>query len=215
MTLPLWPATPLPDMPYAWKTIRRVKRGGPFGGDRWLTRADNRFPLMSVPLTFRTDDWEDLRPIYDFWNTIGGANGVFDFADLNQADAGGLIWASLYAGQILAATLDYDLPLATSTGTGFVFKLDGVTKTVQRIVGAGFPVGTEDGTSDVYVYPGAGTNGRDEAHTRVQQTVGQILTVTGKGARILPMRVLEEELPAVWEDVTNYTLGPVTLTEVR
>lgn len=213
MTLPLWPATPLPDLPYQWKAVRRVKRGGPFGGDRWLTRADNRFPLMSVALTYFFDNNTDLETIYNFWDSVGGANGIFDFADLTIWDEspGGLLWAKMFAGQILAATLDYDLPIKTTTGTGFVVKIDGVTKTVQRIT----TPGTEDGSSDVYLYPAGGGNGRDKAHTRVQQTVGQILTVTGQGQRIQQTRVLEEELPIVWSELTNFTLGPVTLLEVR
>lgn len=216
MTVPLWPATLLPDLPYAWKPTLRVKKGGPFGGDRWLTRADNRFPLLSAVLNFFVDDWEDFRPNFDFWTSVGGANGVFDFADFNAWDVGGLIWASVFSGQILAATLDYDLPIATSTGTGFVFKLDGVTKTVQRLTGAvTHPTGTEDGTSDVYLYPGLGTNGRDLAHTRVQQTVGAIITITGKGQRIQPTRILEEDLPVSWTENTNYTIGPLTFLEVR
>lgn len=213
MTLPLWPTTPAPSGDYFWKPIRRVKRGGPFGGDRWLTKADNRFELMQVtPLTWVSEDWEtELRPLYDFWNAIGGGNGRFDFIDFNMWDGGGLVWASLFAGQIAAATLDYDLPIITSTQTGFVFKLDGVTKTVQWIT----TPGTENGTSDVYVYPGAGTNGRDKGHTRVQQTVGAIVKVTGKGQRVIQALVLEEEIPVSWAPQTIYTLGPLTFIEVR
>ncbi|MDD5304873.1 MAG: hypothetical protein PHS14_17390 [Elusimicrobia bacterium] len=215
MTLPLWPASPLPQLPYAWKMTRRVKRGGPFGGDRWLTRADNRFALFSVGLTYFVDDFEELRPVLDFWESVGGPNGVFDFKDLNVNDGGGIMWKLPYVGQIAAATVDYELPIASSTGTGFVLTLDGVAQTVQRIDDdADFPP-AEDGTSDIYLHLKAATNGRDKAVTRVQQTVGAIIGIEAMGFRFMQARVLEEELPIVWTENTNYTLGPVTLTEVR
>jgi hypothetical protein len=211
MTLPLWPAV-VPQANYRWHPIRRVKKGGPFGGDRWLKRADNRFELMQIgPLTYVSEDPEEIRPLYDFWNSVGGPLGVFDFADLNMWDGGWLTWANVFSGQIAASTLDYDLPIATSTGTGFSLKLDGVSKTVQRIT----TPGSEDGSSDVYLYPGAGANGRDRAHTRVQQTVGAIITETGKGQRFATVQVLEEEPPIEWEPLTIYTFGPVTFLEVR
>lgn len=213
MTLPLWPVDPRPQFDYKWRPIRRVNKGGPFGGDRYLTSAENRYELMQVaPLLWFSDDYEtDIRPIYDFWNSIGGPNGVFDFIDQNMHDAGGVTWTNVFAGQIAAATLDYDLPIITSTGTGFVFKLNGVAKTVQRIT----TPGSEDGTSDVYVYPGAGTNGRDKGHTRVQQTVGSIITTSGKGQRVIQARAIEEDPEVTWSALTQYTFGPLTFLEVR
>lgn len=211
MTLPLWPTSPDPQLPYAWKMTRRVKKGGPFGGDRYLTRADNRFALMSVALTYFNEDPTVILPILAFWESIGGANGVFDFKDINVNDGGGIMWKIPFVDQIETSTVNYDLPIVRSTATGFVFTLDGVVQTVQTIT----TPGTENGTSDVYLYPGGGENGRDKATTRVQETVGLIIGIEATGFRFMKARVLEEELPITWVENTNYQIGPVTLIEVR
>jgi hypothetical protein len=210
----LFPQSLLPQASIQWKSIRNVRRAGPFGGQRSRVSPQNRFEILAVDLVFLDEDWTVFKAIYDFWNQVEGAVGTFNLEDIYADDAGdgsGILWTDLFAGTTDGVEDTYDLPIKTSTGTGFVFKHSGATKTVQRITSPG----TENGTSDIYLYPAAGTDGKDQAKYRVLPASGGVIKVSGKGHRIEEMAFLNEEFPFSMEPLTIRQTGTLNLIGVR
>lgn len=198
----LFPIALTPDASWVWKSILRVSKAGPFGGTRYLTRPQNRFSTVSVTGTF-TAAWVEagigIKVLNDFWESIGGGNGVFTFLDPTDSDLGGMAWTDLFVGVGNGVQTIWNLPMLSSGApSAYVIKVSGVTKTY---------------TTDYSIAAAGGTDGVDKLTMVAAPAPGAILLASATGQRAGQFRFDGDEL-SLTSDV-GYKQASVTLIQVR
>lgn len=192
----LFPTTPKPVAPMGWRLIRPVARGGPLWHPK--TRRMTRFELAAFDLSYKllgSSYWTDFASFRDFWNTVGGADGTFAFADPQGAKP----WTDLFVAKGIGSDDIYTLP-----------SYGGVTSPTVKINGT--PVG--GGTFSITT--GAGSDGLDQIDLTSDLAADAILTLSGTFARAMPKaRFQADEFPMVTDDPPFIHLGPIAILEAR
>jgi len=184
----LYPTTPLPNGIVNWNSLRPVTISKFIG--RVVSRADCDFDLVTMDFTYLFASWSEAKTVLNFWNTVGGANGVFTFRDFTSR-----AWDALFVAVATAGQTVFDLPV--TSGVGHVVYVNGTPG--SPTIGAG-----------------TGTEGRDKATFGSGLTAGQIVTLDiTSGLRTAYARFDLQAFP--WQDpVGDYFLsGQIRLAEVR
>jgi len=212
MPLSVYPSDPLPAVPYEWSTYRPIASSGPAW--RPVTRALTRFDCSTVRLPYFNLSWEDLEDLLTFWNSVGGANGIFmfiDFLGINDTPVG-VLWENLYVcvGDSTTGsdgTAVYDLPCYDAT-VDATFKIYKNGTELVRDEGGGHINYTVDTT---------GTNGVNEItfNDPHRPLTTEIVAVTAQCRRVmLQARFVDQRFPFTLREPWSAT-GTLSIMEVR
>ena len=95
----LYPSSPRPTTPYAFRSYWPSVTGGPDWAPQ--SRALTRFNLVEADLIYKAKSFSEVKTLYDFFENVRGASGRFTFADFNGigpiggADPG-VAWTNLF-----------------------------------------------------------------------------------------------------------------------
>lgn len=218
----LYPQTPRPVAPYAFRNIRPFVQGGPVWSPQ--TRALTVFGLLECDLSYRGRSATDFMALWKFYEDVNGAAGRFTFIDFNGiAVPGGtdpgVLWEGLFVAQGDGTTTSWDAPTYhTVTGT---YTITDTLWNTPLVLENGVPFTTEYDTttpaSGHYGFkPGTGTDGVDKIYAHTAPAVGVIVTVVAQCRRALRRaRFTADRNPFSMQVAGNYQQGSLTIQEVR
>jgi len=205
-----YPDDPPPKAPFSFRSNRPLVSGGP----EWAPqdRALTRFGLGEADLFYEGNPWSEIKTLYDFYESVGGASGRFTFVDFNAPDSGGQAWADLFVAKGDGAEDTWDLPTyALVASPAPVIKESGTTKT-----SAVTPAGSPDVTKDYNIVLGTGTDGVDLLIATAAPASPIIVTISGTCRRAFRRaKFTNAKNPFVYDVPDFFSAGPVTIIEVR
>lgn len=213
--------------PYPFKIQRPLARGGPTWAQK--TRALTRGDLFLTDLTYVALSLAQVKTLLDFWNSVGGGNGTFSFADFNGYVKGdsagpGIAWSNLFVAKGDAVAQAWTLPTfilqCPLVGSGPILidsnsaHADYVAVKVAGTLKPNITLHPDDTGSDGYIRQGYGTDGFDYLHLAAVPAANAIVTIDGtcrRGVRLARFTI--DEFPFNVKNPANYSGGVISIAE--
>jgi hypothetical protein len=150
-----------------------------------------------------------MKPLYDFFDSVGGPAGRFVFVDFNGIDQGGIPW-TLFVAQGDGVATAWDAPtFGIVASPAPIVYANGIAATT--VWDSATPAGGQYG-----VKPGTGTDGLDKIHAGTAPAIGAIVTIFGTCRRAFRKAMFTNPKNPFSLDVPNvYGQPGVTIVEVR
>ncbi len=203
--------------PFPFSLERPLARGGPTWAQK--TRALTRCDLYSADLTYVALSWTQVKVILDFWNSVGGGNGTFSFADFGGYERGnatgpGVAWSGLYIAKADGILQAWTLPtyiLQCHTTGGLI---DNVTVRVAGTAKPNLTLYPDTSGSDGYIRKGYGADGFDWLHLAAVPSASAILDMDGTCRRgVRNARIMTDKFPFKIANPANYQGGVISIGE--
>jgi hypothetical protein len=166
----LYPSAPRPNSGYAFRSNWPTVVGGPDWAQQ--SRALTRFGLAEADLSYRAKTWEQIRVLYEFFESVNGSAGRFTFVDFNGigpigGSDPGVAWSHLFVAKGNGVSVAWDLPTFTlkADTTTVSASLAAGTRTVTPASMTGIVVG-----SSLTAVDADGTSGEEVRVTAVTAT---------------------------------------------
>ena len=217
-----FPDSPAPQggsqKPYPFAIDRPTVGGGP----RWALRtmALTRGELFSADLSYVALTWTKVQTLLAFWNSVGGPNGTFSFADFNGFEYGaspspGVDWTDLYVGKGTGVQKVWTLP--TFELKQFAAIEDQMVPPTVKVGGATLSDITwmpDDSGTDGYITSGGGTDGFDKITFDSAPAAAALITISGRCRRgVRVARFASEKFPFNVVNPFNYQGGVLSIVE--